>query len=278
MNSNYLKYLIFKPFKSWKNKYLKFIGINEAKKNNMYDIIAQEIGEYTSESVEVVKQKFKLGPQSENNFSIFKNQKIILKEDVKKFYQSAAFYIYELPLWNAEHNRQGNLVRIILPYLRRNHYKKVLDFGAGAGDLCIELAQRGLDVTYCDISEKLYDFAKWRFKRRNLNIRMIRNLSEGGVDYDCVISFDVFEHIKELPKLIDGIKNKLRKEGGIIFSGAFSGGTLHLEENEIYNEFGEIDNLMSKYYFHFIDKFAQYYFYKKIHFGRLKRRDGNGIR
>ena len=48
----------------------------------------------------------------------------------------------------------------------------------------------------------------------------------------------------------------------MIFSGAFSGGTLHLEENEIYNDFVCLDRLMRDNGLVFEDKFVQFYFYK----------------
>jgi len=267
MNINYIKYSLFKPFKSWKNKYLKSLSKKEARINNLYDRVATEIGEYTKESKEAVKQKFNLGPQSEKSFTIFNDQRNISNEAVKDFYRGAGFYIYELPLWNAQSNRPGNLRRIILPYLRRNKYKKLLDFGAGTGDLCIELAKNGLDVTYCDIAGKSSDFAKRRFEKRGLRIKMVNDLSLADKDYDCIVSFDVFEHVSNLPEAIEKIKSYLRPEGSIIFSGAFSGGALHLEENEVYNEFKNLDKMMRGKEFYFIDKFAQYYFYK-IHNSR----------
>lgn len=124
MNLNYIQYKVLKPFKSWKNKYLKHLSIKEAKSNDLYNLVAAEIGEYTREPVEVVKNKFGLGPQSEKQFHIFTKQDNLSTEEVKNFYKDANFYLYELPLWNAESNRPGNLVKIILPYLRRSGYKK----------------------------------------------------------------------------------------------------------------------------------------------------------
>lgn len=82
-------------------------------------------------------------------------------------------------------------------------------------------------------------------------------------DYDCIFSFDAFEHIKDLPGVIDKLVSHLAPGGSLIFSGAFSGGTLHLEENEQYNELQALDALMQRYGLTFQDKFAQFYFYKR---------------
>lgn len=264
MNSYYFRYLFLKPYKSWKNKYLKYITKLEAEKFNLYDKTAREISEYTGEPIDIVKQKHKLGPESENNFEKFQYQKGLTKPDVDEFYRKCRYYIYELPLWNAERNRPKYLCLICLPYLKAHNYKKVMDFGAGTGDLCIELAKIGLDVIYCDRGDNLFNFAKWRFERRNLPVKMVRGIDNINEIYDCIFSFDTFEHIKDLPEVFKELIKYIKPEGSLIFSGAFSGGTLHLEENEKYNEFKELDKLMQNHGLFFQDKFAQLYFYKRI--------------
>lgn len=225
VNLNFIRYCCLKPFKSWKNKYLKYITKKEGQKSAIYNETLKEISEYTKEPPEIVKQKHKIGPEGEKNMQY--------------------------------------LCSITLPYLRRNKYRRVMDFGAGAGELCIELAKNKLDVTYCDIGEQLYNFAQWRFKERNLTIRMIKGIENTRELFDCIFSFDTFEHIKDLPSLLKTLVGYIKEGGGLIFSGAFSGGTLHLEENEKYNKFKNLDILMQTCGLVFQDKFAQFYFYKK---------------
>lgn len=261
---NYLRYRMMKPLKSWKNKYLKYITKREAEKSELYETVAKEISEYTRESIETVKQKHRLGPEGEKSFEIFKIQNKLTKESVEDFYQKCNYYMYELPLWNAEQNRPKYLSLITLPYIERNKYKKVMDFGGGSGDLCIELAKNNLEVTYCDIGECQFNLAKWRFEKRGLPIKMINKLESLGEKFDCIFSFDAFEHIKDLSSLLRKLVEHIKPEGSLIFSGAFSGGTLHLEENEKYNDFTELDNLMRSCGLIFQDKFAQFYFYKRI--------------
>lgn len=262
-NLNYFWYRIYKPFKSWKNKYLKGITKKEAQKYDLFNNTVLEISEYTKERPEIVREKHHIGPESEENYYIFRGGSIA-KDEVEKFYKECSYYIYELPLWNAEQNRPKYLSLICMPYLKRNHYKKVMDFGAGAGDLCIELAGNNLEVSYCDIGECLFNFAKWRFAKRNLQIRMVNGLDNlPSEEFDCIFSFDAFEHIKDLPSVVKKLVFRLREGGSLIFSGAFSGGTLHLEENDKYNDFKKLDELMQSYGLTFQDKFAQFYFYKR---------------
>lgn len=263
MNLNYAKYRCLKPFKSWRNKYLKHLVKKDKQGSILYDEAVKEISEYTREPVEVIKQKHKMGPENEKDFEIFKSQGSITREGVEGFYKGCNYSVYELPLWNAETNRPKYLRLITLPYLLRNNYKQVMDFGGGAGDFSIELAGNGLAVTYCDISEELYNFAKWRFERRSLPVKMVKGI-DGFSDeaYDCVFSFDAFEHIKDLPELLKKLVKRVKPGGSLVFSGAFSGGTLHLEENGKFNDFKELDSLMRERGLAFQDKFAQFYFYK----------------
>lgn len=264
VNINYLKYKFLKPFKSWKNKYLKSATKKDAIRQDLYNRVAKEISEYTHELIEVVKQKHKSGPESEKSFDIFKEQSNLTQKKVEDFYKTCSYYLYELPLWNAERNRPKYLNMICLPYIKRNQYKKVMDFGAGAGDLSIELAKNGLEVTYCDIGECLFNFAKWRFERRNLSINMVKDIDQIELrDYDCIFSFDAFEHLKNLPAMLEKLIKHIKVGGSLIFSGAFSGGTLHLEENEKYCNFVNLNKLMQDSGLIFKDKFAQFYFYKR---------------
>jgi len=263
-NMHYLKYKIFKPFKSWKNKYLKAVTKKDALQSGLFELTVKEIAEYTSESPEVVRQKHKSGPEGENNFEAFKSQGNLRRDQVEEFYRRCNYYVYELPLWNAERNRPKYLAIICLPYLRRNGYQQVLDFGGGSGDLSVELSKHDLKVSYCDIGEHLFNFAKWRFEKRKLLVKMIKGINNLSKEtYDCIFSFDAFEHILGLPEVIRELSSHIKPGGSLIFSGAFSGGTLHLEENEQYDNFANLDKLMRSSGLTFQDRFAQHYFYKK---------------
>ncbi|MBZ0165676.1 MAG: class I SAM-dependent methyltransferase, partial [Candidatus Omnitrophica bacterium] len=184
------QYHLIKPVLSWQNKSLKKWAGKESARLNLYEKTLQEISEYTGEPVETVREKHHLGPKSEPAFSIFQQQDKLTVGTVEHFYKEATYYLYELPLWNAERARPRYLYRIVQPYLKRYGCTEVLDFGGGTGDLCLELAGQGLGVTYCDIGKEVSDFARWRFARRNLDVRMCSDIGElPEKSYDAVISF-----------------------------------------------------------------------------------------
>ena len=133
-------------------------------------------------------------------------------EEVEEFYQSAESYLYELVAWN---HTDAFLERIAPLMHYRN--KKILEVGAGNGSLCISLALNGNQVTYCDINERLFAFAKQRFADRLLTIKMVKSL-RGLRDYDIVVAIDTLEHIHPdiLPKLLKDMAKSL-KDGGFIY-------------------------------------------------------------
>lgn len=264
---NKIKYHIFYlyPFSSWFNKYLKHLADKYSIRNNLYEKTLCEINEYTKEPVEAIRLKHEAGPAQHNDNFVFDDQGNLTKDSVEEFYKSYSYYIYELPLWNAERARPFYLWKVIRQYLSAHSYRSLLDYGGGAADLCMELSKHNLKVDYFDISRPLHEFVKWRLAKRGIDtVRMYDNLEKiNNEPYDCVVSFDVFEHLKNLEEQL-GLITKLIKPGGsLIFSGAFSGGSLHLEENEKYDNFKALNSLLSSNGLSFVKKFAQFYFYKK---------------
>lgn len=264
MNVNLIRSRILKPFRSIKNKQLKRKLKLISATNQLYEQTAEEISDYTGETVEYVKTKHREGPYLEPTFDIFKQQSHLTKDNVEKFYQDCRYYIYELPLWNAETLRPRQIATIVDPYLKQNSSRSILDFGGGTGDLCIEFANMGYQCNYCDISLESIKFAQWRFQQRKLNIPIFEGLSSlSNQQFDSIVSYDVFEHLKDLDKVLFDLVKSLKDGGLLCFSGAFDGGLLHLEENDKYDQFQEMDALMNKCGLVFQDKFAQYFFYCK---------------
>lgn len=259
INLSYGKYFLNKFFKSWRNKYLKRIIYKNPNNILLYREVLEEISEYTKESVAIIEEKCK-NPIKESI-----EWKNATEEEIIAFYKEDKHFLYELPLWNAERNRGEYICKIIVPYLKKNKIKAILEYGGGAGDITIALARRGFKMIYSEINKGLIDFAKWRFSKRKLNIAVqdltINSEFPSG---SCVISFDVLEHLKNLPLKIKKVSNSLSRGGSFIFSGAFSGGDAHLRENEMYNNFKNLDKLLNVYGFAFDDKFAQYHFYRKL--------------
>jgi len=230
-----------------------------AKDKNFYEQALQEISEYTKEGVETVKQRYADLKKQTDEMSFSQKE----EEAILRFYRNDRHYIYELPLWNSQCGRPYLLSWIAKPYLERHHYRHILDFGSGAGDLGIALRQAGFHVTCFDINPSLVEFAKWRFQRRGLNIDFIDQSLKDGQLFDCIMAFDVFEHLKNLPEKIKRLRRNLHKGGSLIFNIEEGDGKdgLHLNENMIYRDAWQVHRMLTLAGFSFAWKFKRFYFY-----------------
>jgi len=159
------------------------------------------------------------------------------EEEIDNFYIKTDAYIYELMAAN-------HIVQISYSYyilsgkIKKLDVKTILDYGAGAGTLSILFKNLGYDVSYADLPGKLFNFAKWRLKKRKLDIPMF-NLKKDKIKkkYDCIICTEVFEHVVDPKALLKKLIVRLKPMGVLIISEScdytedFSS---HLESNEKY--------------------------------------------
>lgn len=132
------------------------------------------------------------------------------KEEVESFYKNEDFYLYELISWNYNNALCQSFIEPLLHYRNQN----ILEIGGGIGSLCIALTYAGNRVTYCDISDRLCQFATQRFGDRGFAIPIVQNLI-GLRDFDIVVANDFFEHIHKdaLPGLLKEIAAVLTDDG-----------------------------------------------------------------
>ena len=99
--------------------------------------------------------------------------------------------------------------------------KKILDIGCGGGILSEELSKMGAKVTGIDSSKKSINIAKKHAKEQDLEIEYINasilDASNLG-DYDCVVCFEMIEHIHDPIKLIEKIGTISQKRSNLFMS------------------------------------------------------------
>ena len=99
--------------------------------------------------------------------------------------------------------------------------KKILDIGCGGGILSEELSKMGAKVTGIDSSKKSIGIAKKHAKEKNLDIEYVNgsilDISNLG-KYDCIICFEMIEHIHEPKKLIEKIESLSQKKSHLFMS------------------------------------------------------------
>lgn len=127
-------------------------------------------------------------------------------EEILSFYTYSKYYIYEVlqPYLEPEkYNKDINYLKILRfaeSMLKKRGLCRVLDFGAGVGELCLLLAEVGCKVAYCDLLGEISKFAIWRFKKYNAKIEIIWSRVNGvelpSQTYDLIVSDAVLEHLK----------------------------------------------------------------------------------
>jgi SAM-dependent methyltransferase len=86
---------------------------------------------------------------------------------------------------------------------------KVLDAGAGEGELSKALMDLGLKVTSCDVDPKAFIFGKC------IKVDLNRNLPFDKGSFDYVVCAEVAEHVENLHQIIREF-NRVLKKGGFL--------------------------------------------------------------
>ncbi len=90
---------------------------------------------------------------------------------------------------------------------------RVLDVGCGTGDLILEFAKKGTNVTGIDVSNEVIEYAKKRFssfKNVELVVGRIEEADFASNFFDLVTSVTVLQHITEQQAFSEAIRNIIR--------------------------------------------------------------------
>ena len=138
------------------------------------------------------------------------------EEEIRQFYKIVPYYPFELAYWHMSRLQRGIRKEVI-----SLSFGDVLDYGGGIGDLCVELARKGLDVTYGDVQGRNMEFARWLFKKKGYDIRMI-DLEKGKIPdnmmFDTIICIDTIEHISSPEVVLGDIAKHLKNNGRLMMT------------------------------------------------------------
>lgn len=188
----------------------------------------EELSEFTGLSIEQVSERCFISTELVANQ--YRRDIIETNKDPKIFYKENKDYIFDLINWHVQQRRifDTNIIDEI-----RNKYpsaKKILDFGSGCGQNSIMLAEAGYDVYMADYEGYTSDFAKFRAKKRGLNIKFYNIEIPINDKFDIILAFDVLEHVpdNEFEKTICLLKSLKQDNGKILSTVSFGNqGGLH---------------------------------------------------
>ena len=138
------------------------------------------------------------------------------------------FDIYAHEWWNKRgpYKLIHNLTPLRVEYIQNSINVKglnILDIGCGGGLLAEELTKKGANVTGLDPSKKTINIAKQHAKESNLNINYVCSTLESFIEedknkYDCIICFELIEHIPDQKKLVLDISKVSKKKSKLFMS------------------------------------------------------------
>ena len=146
------------------------------------------------------------------------------EESLIRFYNETEIEMFELMHYHSVDVDLGPLNYVYALELAHRHgCTSYLDYGSGVGSGGILFARSGFQVTLCDVSTPLLDFAKWRFERRKLNASYIDlKKEEPKNQVDFITCFEVLEHAKDPLALLRKIHRYLRVGGLLVVTAPFS--------------------------------------------------------
>lgn len=101
--------------------------------------------------------------------------------------------------------------------LRKENRYRVLDYGAGAGNMGMIFAHMGFKTDFLDVEGALTDFLKWRVDKHFFNSKVFNHVEGVGKNkYDLVCLQNVLEHLDDPMLALKRIANAI-PEGGYFF-------------------------------------------------------------
>jgi len=118
-------------------------------------------------------------------------------QNPKDFYRTNKNYILDL-VYQHMTKKRGFDIDIVKQIKEKYPLtKKILDFGSGCGQNAIMLTEAGYDVAMADLDGFTYDFAKFRVKKRGLNIKFYDIEMLIDDKFDIIIAFEVLDHVPD---------------------------------------------------------------------------------
>jgi SAM-dependent methyltransferase len=137
-------------------------------------------------------------------------------ETIAWYEDNAQYYIYDLSQFHLTYKNIAFSLDV-LGLLRG----RVLDFGAGIGDIALEAAARGFETTYFDVDGESQRYARWRARERGLRMQFASERDAIIHVYDTIICLDVLEHVSDPEETLEFLVSHLAPGGRLIASIAF---------------------------------------------------------
>jgi 2-polyprenyl-3-methyl-5-hydroxy-6-metoxy-1,4-benzoquinol methylase len=216
---------------------VSFVLMKRAEQQNELNIAAamHELLDFTGYTPKYIRELWET-----SNQQLAKNWELAAiphddRERMAEWYrQNSELYLFAISAYNLEYKRIKSNLKVI-----RFAHGSCLDYGAGNGEILLELARRGHLVTYFDVEGVTMRFARTRAQQHGLTMNFARTKEDLRAaaqqrGFDTIFSFDVLEHLPDLPGELTFLSSLLAPNGVFVFdvpAGSTKAHPMHLNHN-----------------------------------------------
>ena len=211
--------------------------VARAQRQNTKNIVAatNELKEFTGYSAEKIRELW-----ATSNEQLAKNWKDahLNENDREKmtawYRENSKLYMFAISGYNLEYKRIRDSIKML-----RFGRGACLDYGAGNGEIILELARRGHPAIYFDVDGASMRFARQRAERQKLTVEFFHSKEDLAASaqkrgLDTIFSFDVLEHLPDLAGELKFLASLLNPGGRMAFdvpAGSTKSHPMHLNHH-----------------------------------------------
>jgi 2-polyprenyl-3-methyl-5-hydroxy-6-metoxy-1,4-benzoquinol methylase len=226
--------------------------VSRAQKRNAKNVQAaqRELVEFTGYSTDRIWELWSISNQElAKNWQIAGLDENDAERIAEWYRQNSELYIFAIAAYNLEYKRIRSNLEVL-----RFAQGSCLDYGAGNGELILELARRGHPATYFDVEGESMKFAKQRAQQCGLAVRFLHSKEDlinasRQRGFDTIYSLDVLEHLPDLPAELKFLSSLLNPGGLLVFdvpAGSTKSHPMHLNHRLDVRAFLKAEGLEEK--------------------------------
>lgn len=211
--------------------------VRRAREQNARNVGAamHELVDFTGYSAEQIRHLWATSNQQlAENWQQAKPQEDKPEQMAEWYRQNSELYLFAISAYNLEYKRIRSNMRVL-----RLARGATLDYGAGNGEILLELARRGQRAAYYDVEGVTMKFAQRRVACQGLAIDFFHTKQDLAAaasqqGFDTVFSFDVLEHLPDLPGELNFLSSLLNPGGLFVFdvpAGSTKAHPMHLNHS-----------------------------------------------
>lgn len=144
--------------------------------------------------------------------------------------------------FNTQNVHKRRMTEFIVSAINHQQPLDILDFGCGIGIPAFTLAEKGHDVTACDVrGTGTFEFLKWRAKTHGVSLRTheIDGVTDGGMAhfgdarFDVIIAMDCLEHLPNWQIALRELSKHLKPHGILFANNAVLDDKTHPEHYDL---------------------------------------------